>query len=72
MLQYGPEDNRPEYQYSTNNYNNNSGGVRTLYHHGIVNNRDPAHVGWKLQRNQPQLSSIDSRVLQVNILIGNS
>ena len=77
IIQYAPED--PRYQdYLGNNYsyNNNSrgqgGGPATLYHQGLMNTRsDPggsgggAAAGWKLQRNQPQLTSIHDRVLPV-------
>ena len=72
-FQYVPDDNRNDYhvhhnQYPNNNYNNSgqNNGTRTLYHQGIVNTRDAASMGWKLQRNQAQLTSVtDSRLLQV-------
>ena len=65
VFQYGPEDGRNDYQYSNNNNYNNSGSRTTLYHQGIVNTR-PDTQGWKLQRNQAQLSTLDSRALQVS------
>jgi hypothetical protein len=65
VLQYGGEENhRVEYQYTGSNNNYNNSGTRTLYHQGIVNTRPDTH-GWKLQRNQPQLTALDNRNLQV-------